>query len=93
MWQPPKPLVYGVGTLFVTHYLAAGYGDPRAPDDLLQPPPLAAVVLNASATGSVSGVNITISDVVNPITDDLHSVAGPALPPGTHANPGGPKAT
>src|SRR5665811_482250 len=45
MWEPSKPLVYGVGTFFVAHYVGAGYGRPHAPDDLLQPPPLAAVVL------------------------------------------------
>jgi hypothetical protein len=77
MWQPSKPLVYGVGTFFVSHYLAAGYGNPHAPDDLLQPPPLAAVVMNSTGTGSISTINFTLS-VVDPITDDNRSVAPPA---------------
>jgi hypothetical protein len=70
MWQPSKPLVYAVGTFFVAHYVGAGYGRPHAPDDLLQPPPLAAVVLTTASTGTISTVNFALASVVNAVTDE-----------------------
>jgi ABC-type Fe2+-enterobactin transport system substrate-binding protein len=49
-----------------------------SPDDLLQPPPLAAVVVNTSSTvtGGISAIFGPI--VLNAITDDEHSIPDPS---------------
>jgi hypothetical protein len=82
MWQPSKPTIDGTGLFVVGHCALAGYGDIRALDNLLQPPPLAAVVMPASS-GSISSAILTYGSV-NAITDNRVSI-GSAVGPGTVA--------
>jgi hypothetical protein len=73
MWQPSKPVVYGLGLFVTAHPIAACYGRADSPDALLAPPPIAALMVPISS-GSVSVVHVRFA-AADAITDDRYPVA------------------